>query len=187
MPYIVYLDETGDHGMEAINSSFPVFGVALLVCEIADYCATIVPEFYRLKLDFCGHEGAILHSRDIRRQQGDFSFLVDPAKRANFYSRVNHIMGTMPYQVIMAVIDKVRHHATYGRWAENPYDLALMFALERLLPLLEEAGQPHVQIVAEARGTNEDNALRLSFLEVVTNGTSCVRAARFRAITFNCQ
>lgn len=185
MPYVVYLDETGDHGMAAINTSFPVFGVAFLVCDIADYCSAIVPEFYRLKLDFWGHEGVILHSRDIRRQQGDFSFLVDPGKRSAFYARVNQIMGTMPYQVIMAIIHKERHQQAYGRWAENPYDLALMFALERLLPLLEGVGQSAVQVIAEARGTNEDNELRLSFLNIINNGTSFIRPDRFKKIQFN--
>ena len=185
MPFVVYLDETGDHGMAAINTSFPVFGVALLVCDIADYCSSIVPEFYRLKLDFWGHEGVILHSRDIRRQQGDFSFLVDSVKRTAFYDRINHIMGTMPYQVIMAIIHKERHQQTYGRWADNPYDLALMFALERLLPLLESVGQSAVHIIAEARGANEDNALRLSFLNIVNNGTSFISSNRFKNIQFS--
>lgn len=185
MPVVVYLDETGDHGMAAIDTGFPVFGVALLVCDIADYCSTIVPEFYRLKLDFWGHEGAILHSRDIRRQQGDFGFLVDPTKRAAFYAHINRIMATMAYQVVMAIVHKERHQHTYGRAAENPYDLALTFALERLLPLLESRGQPAVQIVAEARGANEDKALHLSFLNIVNNGTSFISANRFKKMQFN--
>ena len=69
-------------------------------------------------------------------------------------------------------------------WAENPYDLALTFVLERLLPFLEEASQTDVCIVAEARGKREDDELQLTFLRTISNGTSYVSADRFRRIRF---
>lgn len=68
--------------------------------------------------------------------------------------------------------------------AENPYDLALTFALERLLPLLEGLGQTDVRLIAEARGKREDAELRLSFLRIVNDGTYYIPASRFRKIQF---
>ena len=69
--------------------------------------------------------------------------------------------------------------------AANPYDLALTFAMERLLPLLEAEGQTEVYLIAEARGKREDDELRLSFLKIVTSGTEHVAAVRFKRIRFN--
>jgi hypothetical protein len=183
VPYLVYLDETGDHGMDAIRNEFPVFGLVLLLAEYEAYCTIIVPAIYRLKLDFFGYEGVILHSRDIRRQQGPYSFLVDAKYRAAFYQRINAIMGTMPYQIIATIIHKDRHKER-GRRVDNPYTLALTFALERLLVFLEEVGQNEVRIVAEARGKNEDEALRLSFLKTVRDGTTTIGLERFGRIRF---
>ena len=93
-------------------------------------------------------------------------------------------MGDSEYALIASVIRKQSHKDRYGLWAENPYDLALKFALERLLPLLEDAGQNEVQIVAEARGRREDNELRLTFLRTINEGTEYISAERFRKIKF---
>ena len=184
MPLVVYLDETGDHSLELIDEGFPIFGVVMLICDSEHYSRQIVPEVCRLKFDYFGHEGVVLHSRDIRRAQGEFGFLTDPAKRPPFYERINGIMADHDYRLIASFIRKQDHKEKYGIWADHPYDLALMFALERLLPLLEDAGQSEVMIVAESRGKREDDELLLSFLEVVNNGTGYVSSARFKQVDF---
>lgn len=184
MPLVVYLDETGDHSLELIDKDFPVFGVVMVVCEASVYVQQIVPAVSQLKFDYFGHEGVVLHSREIRRAQGEFGFLTDPAKRPPFYERINHIMSNLDYQLIASFIRKERHKGRYGTAANHPYDLSMMFALERLLPLLESVGQTEVAIVAESRGKREDAELRLSFLQVVNNGTYYVSFQRFRQVNF---
>ena len=93
-------------------------------------------------------------------------------------------MSVPGYDLVASVIRKQEHKAKYGRNATNPYDFALTFALERLLPLLEAEVQKQVYLIAEARGKREDDELRLSFLNTVTYGTDFVSAERFRRITF---
>ncbi len=73
-PLIVYLDEAGDHSLESIDTSFPVFVLVLFICDVETYSEKIVPAVYRLKFDFFGYEGVILHSRDIRKAQKEFGF-----------------------------------------------------------------------------------------------------------------
>lgn len=183
MPLVVYLDETGDHSLELIDKDFPVFGVILLICDTDVYIRQIVPAVYRFKFDYFGHEGVVLHSREIRRAQGEFGFLTNPSKRQPFYERINQIMS-FDYRLIAAFIRKQRHKDRYGERAAHPYELALTFALERLVPLLESEKQQEVQIVAESSGRREDDELRLSFLQVVNDGTEYVRPERFRQIRF---
>jgi hypothetical protein len=141
---VVYLDETGDHSLEREDKDFPVFALVMMVCDQDVYRDTLVPLVNRLKFDYFGHECVIIHSRDIRKAQNDFGFLTDPEKRQPFYERINEIMATPGYDLIAAVIRKQEQKAKYGQHAANPYDLALTFALERLLPLLEAEGQTEV-------------------------------------------
>lgn len=173
--------------MELIDRGFPVFGVVMVICDSQIYINEIVPQIYKLKFDFFGHEGTILHSRDIRRAQGEFGFLTDPGMRPPFYERINAIMSDNEYQLIAAFVRKQRHKDRYGDWAAHPYDLALTFALERLLPLLEAAEQQSVKIIAESRGKNEDSDLHYSFLKVLNEGTGYVRPNRFGKIHFDLQ
>src|SRR3990167_7070693 len=132
MSYIVYLDETGDHSLELIDKDFPVFALTMFICRDDYYCGTIVPEVYRLKMKYFGHEGVILHSRDIRKAQKEFGFLTNQEKRAEFTNEVNRVMRDSDFQLIVSVIKKQDHKEKYGINASNPYDLAMMFDLERL-------------------------------------------------------
>lgn len=185
MTRIVYLDETGNHSLEREAKDFPVFTLVMLVCDLNQYRDVLVPMVNRLKFDYFGHECVIIHSRDIRKAQKDFGFLTDPVKRQKFYDRINEIMSTPGYDLIATVIKKPEYKAKYGRGAANPYELALTFAVERLVPLLEEEGQTEVYLIAEARGKREDHELRLSLLNIVTSGTDYVPATRFKKIAFN--
>ena len=55
--------------------------------------------------------------------------------------------------------------------------------MERLLPLLEDRGAREVKIIAEAKGKREDDQLHLSFLRILTEGTSYVPVDRFPGIS----
>jgi uncharacterized protein DUF3800 len=185
MPVVVYVDENGDHSLEAVDPHFPIFVLTMMIADVKGYYEKIVPAICQLKFNHFGHEGVILHSRDIRKAQGDFRFLNDPAKREPFYLQLYDVMETCCYTIISVVIRKQAHKDKYGKAARNPYDLAFTSALERLLPLLEGHGQTEVQLIAEARGKREDADLKLAVLDVVSNGTFYIEASRFKKIQFN--
>lgn len=184
MALIVYLDETGDHSLEKIDQNFPVFALVMLIIDSEEYINKLVPMTYKLKMDCFGDEGVIIHSREIRRAQGDFGFLTNPTAKEKFYVRINEIIEKCDFKVISVVIHKQNHKGKYGANAVSPYDLSLEFALERLLICLEEHDQQEVVIVAEARGKKEDDDLHLKFLKIVTNGTDYYGADRFKKVDF---
>ena len=183
MPLMVYLDETGDHNMESISPDYPVFGLVLVVVDTDEYIQRLVPAFYRMKIDFFGHEGVVFHSYEIRKKRDEFTILKDPLISHDFMEKMNVLMA-MDYTLIAAFIDKIRHKAQYGPYAGHPYHLSLVFALERLTPLLEEKGQKHVQIIAESRGVNEDNDFRQVFYRFVSQGNNYMTAERAKGIEF---
>ncbi|WP_258133256.1 DUF3800 domain-containing protein [Microbacterium sp. MYb64] len=182
------MDESGDHGLNSINPDFPVFTLAFCVFRKTDYIDSIVPTVERLKFDFWGHDAVVLHEADIRKQTGAFSLLRrSPALRASFFERLNGVIAGAPFDVIAATIDKHRLLAKYPTTAYNPYEVALLFCMERLLEFLANRFQTGrtVQIIFESRGKNEDRDLEVEFRRICTNGGSWgYRRMDFRRMSF---
>ncbi len=179
---VVFLDETGYPSLDKIDPQFPIFLVALLICTPSVYIEQIVPIVYRFKYRFFGHEGIILHSHEIRKRYGPFVILNDPAIRVPFLQGISDFMVTSDYSLILSGIHKQAHKERYGDYAANPYELALTFALERLVRGLQRRAYPkdtRVMILAEARGKREDAELELSFLKTIIEGTSYVGRDEF--------
>jgi len=159
--FIVFADESGDHGMATIDPQFPVFALIFCVFAKQDYTHVVEPAIRQLKFDFFGHDAIVLHERDIRKQSPPFDFLRgDPERREAFHQAINDLVTAMPVRVIAAVIDKAKHRERYDDpW--NPYQIALHFCLERLCALLkteEEAGRL-IHVLFEGRGAVEDKEL----------------------------
>jgi hypothetical protein len=166
---MVFLDETGDHSLDPVDKDFPVFVLVFLLCEQTEYTNAIMPAFARLKVEHCGHDGVILHSRDIRKALGEFAFLQVPERRLRFYAELNSLVTQARFELIAIAIQKqiLKDRSTAAR---NPYELALEHGMKRLHAYMEEIGQRQVVLLAEARGKNEDDALRLAFLQLLKDG-----------------
>lgn len=169
--YIVYVDESGDHGLVNIDPQFPVFALSFCLLKKKDYIDTIVPVFQRFKFDIWGHDAVVLHENDIRKSKGDFAFLLtDPDLRHRFFDDLNNLIETTPMTIFASVIDKEKHRAQYiNPW--NPYRIGLLFCMERLLNRLMEDGQAGktVHIVFESRGKVEDKELKDEFHRICEN------------------
>lgn len=170
--YIVFADESGDHGLVTIDPQFPVFALAFCAFDKGAYTDHVEPAFRRLKFKYFGHDAAILHEREIRKQEPPFAFLrQDAALRDAFMADLNAIMADAPFRAYVAVIDKVGHRARYADpW--NPYEIAMQFCMERLSIGLAAEGQTGrlTHVLFEARGREEDRQLELEFRRVAANG-----------------
>lgn len=170
--YIVFADESGDHGLASIDPQFPVFALVFCVFEKKRYAAEIEPAFRNLKFKYFGHDAPILHEREIRKQEAPFSFLRESKEiRDTFMADVNAIMQDAPFHAYCAVIDKVKHKARYSNpW--NPYEIAMQFCMEKLSNRLVKDGQRDrlTHVLFEARGPQEDRQLELEFRRVAANG-----------------
>jgi hypothetical protein len=182
--FIAFFDECGDHSLEKIDADFPLFVLSTIIVERSAYVKVVVPELTRLKLRFWPHEGVNLHSRDIRKEHGDFSFMRVPDQRKAMLAALSEMMGALPFTLFITAIRKTKHKERYGPNATNPYDLALTYTFERVLHFLEGVGETSLPVTAEARGKNEDNELAAAFLRIVTEGTRFHSVEQFRAL--NC-
>jgi hypothetical protein len=165
--YIIYADESGDHGLKSIDRQFPVFVLAFCVVRKSIYIDRIVPAFQRFKFEFRGHDGVVLHAHEIRKSEGDFNILLNANTRTNFFDRLNGVIKAAEFTIIAAVIDKKRHTERYTQPAD-PYEISLAFCMERAQRYFLNLGQAdrttHVQV--ECRGRTEDAKLELEFRRI---------------------
>jgi hypothetical protein len=165
--YIVFVDESGDHGMTGIDQTYPIFVLAFCVFRKLDYIKVVCPSVQQFKFKHWGHDAVVLHEHDIRKPKGAYAFLQNPNRRNEFVADLSALMEATPFTVIAAVIRKAdlgqQYHAP-----ENPYSIAMEFGLERLFKYLEGLGQADklTHVVVERRGKREDAELELEFRRV---------------------
>jgi hypothetical protein len=184
--FVAFLDECGDHSLTKIDQDFPIFVLSLVLVNRRDYVGKILPGINQLKLSYWDHEGVNFHSSDIRKEYGPFAILQNPERRERFMKALTDLMDTLPYTLFIVCIQKDRLCKLYAH-AENPYELALKFVMERIVLWMETNNQLCLPIMAEARGANEDNSLKAAFFDLISNGTEYVFKDRFQSRSFPLQ
>ncbi|MBX3496884.1 MAG: DUF3800 domain-containing protein [Parvibaculum sp.] len=169
--FIVYADESGDHGMVSIDPQYPMFALTFCVMRKDEYVSAIVPAMQRFKFGIWGHDSVVLHEHEIRKSLGPFGLLrTDRALRTRFFDELNALMDAALMKIFASVIDKEKHRAKYANpW--NPYEIALHFCMERLQAMMnrfEQHGKT-VHVAFESRGAKEDAELELEFRRIASN------------------
>lgn len=165
--YLVFVDESGDHGLDSIDASYPVFVLAFCVIQKADYVERIVPAIQRFKFRHFGHDNVVLHERDIRKDVGPFVFLKTKEKKESFLGELTQIVADAPFTLICSVIQKEVLKRRFA-FPDNPYHVALGFGLERVHYFLRSKGvvDAKTHVMVERRGKREDGELELEFRRV---------------------
>lgn len=107
----------------------------------------------------------------------------NPNKREKFLDELSILIKESDFKILASVIRKENLVKSYTQ-PYNPYDLALKFNLERILVLMKRLKQNKVRIIAESRGKNEDDALRLSFYQIIEKGTERISKNDFKEFEF---
>lgn len=165
--YLVFVDESGDHGLEKIDPQYPVFVLLFCLVEKGTYASTLCTELQRFKYEFFGRDTVILHEYDIRKAYGPFSILQNASVRDRFMSGITTMLTAAPITLFASVIHKERLKGRYAAPA-NPYHLGMQFGLERLHHALRHLGQADREtfVICESRGRREDDELELEFRRV---------------------
>ena len=179
--HVVFVDETGDHGMTSINREFPLFGLAFCVFKKTDYIESITPALRRLKFATFGHDMVVLHEHDIRKKENAFAQM-SREPRETFLTALTQIIADAPFTLVAVVIDKRLLQPSAA--PQNPYHLALLFGLERVFSLLAARGQGGcpTHVIVESRGKREDAELELEFRRISAGANALRRALPFRLV-----
>jgi hypothetical protein len=178
--YVIYVDESGDHSLDRINAEYPVFVLTFCIFKKADYVESIVPKVQEFKFKWFGHDTVVLHEREIRQQKPPFKFLQIKDKQQRFLNDLSTIVDNAPMTIIAAVIDKTAHRRRYAN-PGNPYEIGLLFCMERTYRFLAERNQTDRMTfcIFEKRGLQEDRDLELQFRRIADG-------ANFGGTRFNC-
>nr|WP_323750612.1 DUF3800 domain-containing protein [Marinobacter sp.] len=162
--YIVYVDESGDHGMQKIDGQYPLFVLAFCVFHKRHYSEKVVSALEKFKFNHFGHDQVVLHENEIRKEKGAFNIFRSRPEKTEFLDELTGIIEHSNFILISCVIDKRRLNKQ-SEAGSNPYHLALGFCLETLYEFLEEKQQHETKthVVVECRGKKEDNELELEF------------------------
>lgn len=169
----MYLDESGDHNLnpKRINPKYPIFVLGGVIVDRAYVRDQVEPALREFKRKHFGRDDVILHTVDMGRGGGDYAFLDDPVRRADFYNDLNALLQELDYKVVACVIDKLAHIAQYGSNAIDPYMYSLDILVERFcleLGLDVDGGF----ICAEKRGPSLDRELMAAWEDIrSTTGT----------------
>jgi hypothetical protein len=166
-PYIVYVDESGDHSLRSVDENYPVFVLAFCIFHKRYYSETIVPALEKFKFNHFGHDQVVLHENEIRRETGAFNIFSDRYERTEFLNELTNIIDKSNFILISCTIDKVSLRRQLDTDA-NPYHIALGLCMESLYAFLQEKNQhtKPTHIVVECRGKKEDRDLELEFRRI---------------------
>lgn len=159
---IMFMDESGDHSLDKIDNSYPMFVLAGCIFDL-DYIETMEAMVNNLKVKHFGDSKIILRSYDIRKQKKSFSILVDKNKRQIFYNDLNDLIKSLKFTVIAAAINKNQLKNQYYD-PSNPYDLCLQFILERAIMYLGLSGEK-MMFRIESRESHNDQKLAKEYEE----------------------
>ncbi|WP_145255214.1 DUF3800 domain-containing protein [Pseudomonas sp. SJZ131] len=163
--FIIYVDESGDHGMQKLDSNYPVFVLAFCVFHKRHYCEAVIPALQKFKFAHMGHDLIGLHELEIRKEKGAFKNLFKSRQHKHgFLDELTRIIDTSDFVLISCVIDKASLQKIHGP-VHNPYHVALGFCLEALYEFLGEKNQQSAltHVIFERRGKREDRELALEF------------------------
>ena len=180
MKYKLFIDESGDHSLSTVDANFPIFALLGLLIEEENY-QKISEEITVFKNKYFKSTDVILHSRDIRKCEGAFAILFDLNVKKAFYEDLNSILFNNDYMLVASAILKQKHIEQYGKLADDPYEIAITFLLERMLFELDSRkNQEITEVTIEGRGKKEDQQLAKRYNELLYKGSNEVKPLRFR-------
>ena len=164
--FVVFVDESGDHGMQTVDPNYPVFVLAFCVFYKRHYCEKVVPALQKFKFNHFGHDVVVLHEHEIRKERGSFKFPSRQHKN-DFLDDLTGIIDASNFILISCMIDKLQLREKQGS-PLNPYHLALGFCLDSLHEFLQEKNQDDAltHVIVECRGAKEDKDLELEFRRI---------------------
>lgn len=72
--HLVFVDESGDHGLEHVSQDYLVFVLLFAIFRKDDYVQRVCRNIQQLKLKFWGHDEVVLHEHELRKPPGTSRF-----------------------------------------------------------------------------------------------------------------
>ncbi len=175
MTKILFLDESGDHNLGAIDQQHPIFVLGGIIVDKEYAFGEMTKKVNDFKQELFGTKEIILHTADFTRQKNGFERMKERDFCENFYQKLNQLISELDIKIVACAIKKQHHMEKYGIDAIDPYHLSLNILVERFFLDLRDS-EERGQIIAEARDITLNNQLDLAWLNLKISGTRYVQA-----------
>ncbi len=174
----LYIDESGTHNYpthDDIKSRY--LGLTGIIISEEANVGILQPRLLELKRIVANDpdELPVLHREDIVNKRGVFAKLSDGGTEKKFNEIFLGLLKNLDYAVLAVVLDKKAHLEKYQKAAYHPYHYCTNVLLERYVFYLQEIGG-RGDVLAEARGKKEDQALKEEYRFFYENGTNFCKA-----------
>jgi hypothetical protein len=159
---LVYVDESGDHSLTPANPEYPVFVMVACVFEDTDYLENFVPRMTGLKIRHWGHDGIVLHERDLRRPGGENAWIADSNLRRSLMEDIGDMVASATCSLHAVSWDKRKGDKVGG--FEDVYARCLGRLIDEIGNENGSATPVSPRWVIESRGRREDEEVRVSLL-----------------------
>lgn len=179
----LYIDETGDHfSADPSDLGKRYLGLIGVSFDRDPYLKfqRDLEDFKRKHLPYDPDDPPILHRKDIVNHHGPFRVLMDDGKRAAFDTDLLELFKTADFRVVAVVIDKHSHWQKTYRSLTHPYHYCLEALLERYCGWLAFTTR-RGDVLAEARGKLENQALQAAYDSVWKTGTRWMASNKVQA------
>jgi hypothetical protein len=179
---VLYIDETGDHSLSKIDSSYPIFVLTGIIADESYHEGTLTQLLDEFKTKHFGTADIILHNKEMTHPQSANSQLymkfMDTNFRRQFYKDFEYLLDRLDISIVACVIMKSQQFAKYGLEAKDPY----LLSFDNLINLLvfDLKGDQTGKVVAESRNSILDNQLEISYLSSRIEGTNKLQASEIK-------
>lgn len=181
MKYILFMDESGDHGLANPQPDFPVFLLCGVLITEESY-ELVRQEINQLKESIWQDKKVVFHSRDIRKCEKAFQVLFNLELKKHFYEQVNRIVAGADYIILASAIRKNEFIEKFGKLHDDVYEIALSIIIEQAVTILDGSGA-ELSIVIEKRGLKEDKQLDDHFQKLCAKGTGKLTGEQLQRVS----
>lgn len=156
----IYIDETGDHNLQSIQESYPIFGLGAILISENQY-VELVKNVQNIKIKYFGSIDFILHASELKRPVNPGSdtrnkVMIDPEVRRSFYNEFSeNIINSIDFKIIACFVLKKEMTKRY-KYPIDPY----YFSYENVLNRIIKYGDELNHIFSEKRGAELDIELK---------------------------
>lgn len=179
---VLYVDETGDHSLSKIDSSYPIFVLTGVIVDQDYHDETLTTLLNEFKQHAFSTTDIILHAKEMTHPQHANNDLymkfMDADFRRSFYKGFEQLLQKIDISIVACVIMKNKHFANYGLEAKDPYLLSFDNLINRLV--FDLTDNQRGRIIAESRNSVLDNQLEIAYLTSRVEGTNKVQPAELK-------
>lgn len=184
--YRLYIDESGDHTLQfGGDDNRRYLGLIGIWFDSGEPYKAFARGLRELKDGIFGphpdDDSICLHRKDVVERRGIFERLRDPALNQRFERGLLDLVEKASFWMSCVVVDKGLYISRAERELFNPYHYCIAALLERYGGWLDRAGAKG-DVMAESRGSKEDQQLRHEFESVVAKGTRHHSAEWFQRV-----